>query len=43
MTKGIGGSTPEIELSKLSDMTAGTKPIDTIEFQNRIAMGRPNL
>ena len=37
MTKGIGGSTPEIELSKLSDMTAGTKPIDTIEFQNRIA------
>lgn len=36
MTKGVGGSTAEIELSKLSDMTGGTSPITAAEYQNRI-------
>jgi len=36
MTVGVGGSRPEIELSKLSDMTADTKPISKSEFQARI-------
>ena len=33
---GIGGSTPEEELSKLSEPTAKPNPIDNKEFQNRI-------
>ncbi len=37
MTKGVGGSTAEIELAKLSDMTAGVAPIAKQEFQARIA------
>ena len=33
---GIGGSTPEIELSKLSEPTSKPAPINEKEFQNRI-------
>ncbi len=33
---GIGGSTPEIELEKLSDMTLGIKPITLAEFEARL-------
>jgi len=36
MTKGVGGSTPDIELAKLCDMTAGAKPIPLSEFSKRI-------
>lgn len=37
MTLGIGGSTAEIELSKLSSMRDGIKPIADSEFHSRIA------
>ncbi|MGB0907449.1 MAG: M24 family metallopeptidase [Maricaulaceae bacterium] len=36
MTKGVGGSTAEIELAKLSDMSGGVAPIALPEFQARI-------
>ena len=36
MTIGVGGSTAEIELARLSDMTAGVKPIAKQEFSDRI-------
>jgi Xaa-Pro dipeptidase len=36
-TIGVGGSTAEIELSKLSDMTAGLSAITMAEYQARIA------
>lgn len=36
MTIGVGGSTIEIELNKLSNMTTDVKPISEIEFQARI-------
>jgi len=36
MTIGVGGSSIEIELEKLSDMTAGAVPIQKQEFQARI-------
>ena len=36
MTIGVGGSTAEIELARLSDMTAGVKPIAQQEFNDRI-------
>lgn len=36
-TKGVGGSTAEIELAKLSDMTGGTTPIGLNEYRARIA------
>lgn len=35
-TIGVGGSTAEIELAKLSDMTVGTSPIGLDEYQSRI-------
>lgn len=35
-TIGVGGSTAEIELAKLSDMTGGTSPIGLDEYQSRI-------
>lgn len=37
MTIGIGGSTPEAALARLSDMTAGARPIEQAEYQARIA------
>lgn len=37
MTKGIGGSSAQQELAKLSDMTAGIEPIAESEFKQRIA------
>jgi Xaa-Pro dipeptidase len=37
MTLGIGGSTAEIELNKLTNMTADISPIDIAEYQQRIA------
>ncbi len=37
MSVGIGGSTAEIELSKLTDMTADILPISLEEYQQRIA------
>ncbi|KGJ96971.1 M24 family metallopeptidase [Colwellia psychrerythraea] len=37
MTIGIGGSTAEIELSKLTDMTGDISPISVAEYQQRIA------
>ncbi|MDP5213894.1 Xaa-Pro peptidase family protein [Pseudoalteromonas tunicata] len=36
MTIGVGGSTPEIELAKLSDMTKDIVPISELEYQTRI-------
>lgn len=36
MTIGIGGSTAEIELNKLSDMTTDVAPITLAEYQQRI-------
>lgn len=36
MTIGVGGSTAEIELGKLSDMTGGTTPIGLDEYRARI-------
>ncbi|QYJ76058.1 Xaa-Pro peptidase family protein [Shewanella sp. FJAT-52076] len=36
MTIGVGGLTAEEALAKLSDMTAGTGPIEVSEFQQRI-------
>ena len=36
MTHGIGGSTAEIELAKLSNMTADMQPISNAEYQARI-------
>ncbi|ABL98896.1 Xaa-Pro peptidase family protein [Shewanella amazonensis] len=36
MTIGVGGLTAQEALAKLSDMTAGTGPIDAAEFQGRI-------
>jgi len=36
MTIGVGGSTAEQELAKLSDMTANTKSISLAEYQERI-------
>jgi Xaa-Pro aminopeptidase len=37
MTIGIGGSTAEQELDKLSNMTVGIQPISLAEYQQRIA------
>jgi Xaa-Pro dipeptidase len=37
MTNGIGGSTAELELAKLSDMTAGIEAITPAEFSARIS------
>jgi len=37
MTLGVGGSTIEAELSKLTDMTEGVKPISEKEHESRIA------
>ncbi|MGO1118301.1 M24 family metallopeptidase [Rhodovibrionaceae bacterium A322] len=37
MAIGIGGSSAEIELEKLSDMTGDVTPIDLSEYQDRIA------
>ncbi|WP_374337369.1 M24 family metallopeptidase [Leeia sp.] len=37
MSIGIGGSTPEAALARLSDMTAGAHPIEQAEYQARIA------
>ncbi len=37
MTIGVGGSNAQDELAKLSNMTAGTKPIAKLEFEARIA------
>lgn len=36
MTNGIGGSTPEIELAKLSDMTGDISPIELAEYTQYI-------
>ncbi len=36
MTLGVGGSSPEVELAKLSDMTGGVSPITLAEHQARI-------
>ena len=36
MTNGVGGSTAEKELAKLSDMTGGTLPIGLEEYQARL-------
>jgi Xaa-Pro dipeptidase len=36
MTIGVGGSTIELELNKLSDMTTGVFPINEAEFKTRI-------
>lgn len=36
MTLGVGGSSPEIELAKLSDMTAGVEPVSQAEFRARL-------
>ncbi|MGI2259270.1 M24 family metallopeptidase [Shewanella sp. GXUN23E] len=36
MTLGVGGSSPEVELAKLADMTAGIEPIAQAEFRARI-------
>jgi len=36
MTIGVGGSTAEIELAKLTDMTTDISPIDAVEFELRI-------
>ena len=36
MTIGVGGSTPEAELTKLFDMTEGVTPISTEELEERI-------
>jgi len=36
MTIGVGGSTAEIELNKLFDMTEGVQPISLEEYQQRI-------
>jgi len=36
MTIGVGGSTAEAELAKLSDMTAGVESISLTEYQHRI-------
>jgi Xaa-Pro dipeptidase len=36
MTKGIGGSTVEAELKKISDMTTDIKPIGSEEFRSRV-------
>jgi len=36
MTLGVGGSTAEVELAKLSDMTSDVTPISADEFQERI-------
>lgn len=36
MTLGVGGSTAEIELAKISDMTVGVQPIQKEEYQQRI-------
>jgi len=40
MSIGIGGSTAEIELSKLTDMTGDIKPISLEEYQQRIAQAQ---
>ncbi|MGH1362775.1 MAG: M24 family metallopeptidase [Calditrichia bacterium] len=40
MVIGVGGSTAEKELGKLSDMTAGVKPIQSEEFEARLAKAR---
>ncbi len=40
MTIGVGGSTIEAELDKLSDMTADIVPIDIAEFQARLDKAR---
>ena len=40
MTTGVGGSTAEIELDKLSDMTAGVEPIKKEEFLARVDQAR---
>jgi len=37
MTIGVGGSTAEKELARLSDMTQGAKPIEKAEYASRIA------
>jgi len=37
MTIGIGGSSAELELAKLSDMTTDVEPISVTEFHRRIA------
>ena len=37
MTIGVGGSTAELELAKLTDMTQGADPISREEYQARIA------
>ncbi|BDM65696.1 metallopeptidase [Shewanella sp. NFH-SH190041] len=37
MTLGVGGSRPEIELAKLTDMTAGVQPISRDEWQQRLS------
>ncbi|MCF1427855.1 MAG: Xaa-Pro peptidase family protein [Shewanella sp.] len=36
MTLGVGGASPETELAKLSDMTAGVEPISQAEFRDRL-------
>ena len=36
-TRGVGGSTAEAELAKLTDMLAGSEPISDAEYRERIA------
>ena len=40
MTIGVGGSTAQEELAKLSDMTAGVSPIGRGEFDARLQKAR---
>lgn len=43
MTIGIGGSTPEQQLSNLQNMTSGVQPISHEEFQNRLEKARNEM
>ena len=36
MTIGVGGSSREVALARLSDMTAGLEPISKAEYQERL-------
>lgn len=43
MTLGVGGSTPDQELAKLSDMTAGVEPIGAAEYGRRLERARTRM
>ena len=43
MTIGVGGSSAAIELRKLENMTSAVKPIDELEFQQRIIKAQSKM